>query len=1154
MKERVWLKNITLRKSPGFDLGSFPPIKKLGKYLNIVWGPNAVGKSTLSRAMRFLIWKCPNSDSVEADATIDTPDSPWNLSISRGHLRQLRLSDNQELRLPGRNDELSESYWFPLHELLQEDESQTETFLKDVRKRMQGGVDLDASREAAGAITSFSRSSTMQARNAKQALDKYNEITKKQSEHQNIQNNISSLNNEIEEGHKLSSKKEIIVEAISLNEYKSTINEEEKKLSSFHPSIKLIDKSSLQRLENLEKVKNTTEETVRSNNQTLSTYNQDFKNCNIEEDQLKDRDKPRRIYNKYEDYRSALTNQKTCEQEFDAARETLDEWEKEHSWLIKDPPESNTLASFIDKLRTLATECEPIRCKVDVANKLCENLGEHEEVKYSVSNLSLLKVRLFDWIEAYWKLQGIPKNKVLKSNTKKLLLLLVLLIGTISSLLAITINPLFFASGPLLILLSVLILLPSSGKNLELKTAEEVLNSARKEAEKILSKAGKTPPTSWTSEECLSIIDKLNEDIQIAQEKEKLNQKRNAAKKQLKSSKQNLKNWTDKWQLASKALGLKDDEALLEGSQFFHFANRLQTWSTYRLDYVKKESALLAAQKESNKKLLLLQRELDSTENEIADLKATMDGYIDRFNKALNLKEKITTTNENLKKYTKDLEESKEELRLFWGKIELEFGNKNELRDLVNQIDEFNNLKSSLKYNSSLYKRKVSDNPEAFSLSKIKTLEDLYSEKEKIEKEESSLNEKRVELGRLKETFKLLSSSSELSTAQLNKTKALDELETFRQEQVMGMMINKLSSNLKEESEKLFQPQVVKEASKWFSKITNHSYELLANNEGFFAKDITKAKNYKMSEISSGTRIQLLFAIRMAFITMQEQNSTVRLPIFLDELLANSDDDRAIAIAQAVGKIAEERQVFYFTAQKDEVDKLIDVAATEVAVFPLHDLEKKFKVEKAPLKYYSYTTSDVPKPDDDENYHKYGTKLSVASPSLWQPIENLHSWHLLNNSKELYGYLLNGWNSIGQLSKVETLEKDNLLFRIKILKKAQELAKKGRCKTLHIEDLQDPQLKLNRDTGYWEKIEEIVGKKGITGNELMENKIPRFSEENSEILYNWLVENRFATEQTPNTLDEIVDDLFVQYNELKVNSEDIYIVKRWLDKTTTKNV
>ena len=37
-----------------------------------------------------------------------------------------------------------------------------------------------------------------------------------------------------------------------------------------------------------------------------------------------------------------------------------------------------------------------------------------------------------------------------------------------------------------------------------------------------------------------------------------------------------------------------------------------------------------------------------------------------------------------------------------------------------NQIDEFNNLKSSLKYNSSLYKRKVSDNPEAFSLSKKK--------------------------------------------------------------------------------------------------------------------------------------------------------------------------------------------------------------------------------------------------------------------------------------------------------------------------------------------------------------------------------------------------------------------------------------------------
>ncbi len=1152
MSKRVWLKNITLRKSPGFDLGAFPPIKKIGKYLNIVWGPNAVGKSTLSRAMRFLIWKCPNSDSVEADATMETPNSTWNLSLSKGHLKQTRLSDNQNLRLPGRNDELSESYWFPLHELLQEDESQTETFLKDVRKRMQGGVDLDASREAAGAITSFSRSSTSLAREAKQALDKFKEITKKQSTHKNIQNNISSLNSEIEEGRKLSSKKPLILTAINLKENKKKIEDEEKRFSSFHPSIKLINKSSLQRLENLEKTKNTADDVVKSNNQTLNIYKQEFDNCHIEELQLKDSDKPRRIQNKYEDYRLALSNQKTCQQEFDAAIETLNEWQKEHSWLISDPPENTTLASFIDKLRSLATECEPIRCNVDVANKLCETLGEYEDVEFSVTDLSLLKVRLFDWIEAYWKLQGIPKNKVLKSGTKRLLLLLVLLIGTASSLLAIIINPLFFVGGSVILFLFILFLLPSSGKNLEYKSAEEVLNSTRKAAEAILSKIGKKHPVSWTSEECLAIIQQLNKEIPIIQEKEKLNQRRSAAKEQLKSSQQNLKNWYEKWQLASKALGLKDDEALLEGSQFFHFANRLQTWSTYRLDYVKKESALLAAQKESSQKLLKLQMELDCTENETANLKATIDGYIDRFNKALNLQERINATNENIKNYMKDLDESKEELKLFWEEIELEFDNKNELEDLVKKIDDFDNLKHSLEYNSSLYEKEVRENPEAFNLSKTKTIEELYSIKEKIEKEENTLSEKSEELGSLKKTFNLLSFSSELSTAQLQKTKALQELETFRQEQVMGMMIDKLSSNLKEESEKLFQPQVVKEASKWFSKITNHSYELLVNNEGFFAKDNTKDKNYKISETSSGTRIQLLFAIRMAFITMQEQNSTVRLPIFLDELLANSDDDRAIAIAQAVGKIAEERQVFYFTAQKDEVEKLIDVAATEVDVFPLHDLQKKYKVEKSPLKYYSYTTSNIPEPEGD--YHNYGTILSVASPSLWQPIESLHSWHLLNNSKQLYGYLLNGWSTVGQLSKVETSEKDNLLFRIRVLKKAQELAKKGRCKTLHIEDLQDPQLNLNRYTGYWEKIEEIVGKEGITGNELMDFKIPRFSEANSEILYNWLVENRFATDQIPNKVDEIVDYLFVQYNKLKVNSEDIYIVKRWLDTTTAKNV
>ena len=62
-------------------------------------------------------------------------------------------------------------------------------------------------------------------------------------------------------------------------------------------------------------------------------------------------------------------------------------------------------------------------------------------------------------------------------------------------------------------------------------------------------------------------------------------------------------------------------------------------------------------------------------------------------------------------------------------------------------------------------------------------------------------------------------------------------------------------------------------------------------------------------------------AVRVAFL---EQDESARLPLLLDETLGTSDDGRAGAIIDSVIEIAREgRQVFYFTAQHDEVGKWV---------------------------------------------------------------------------------------------------------------------------------------------------------------------------------------------------------------------------------------
>ncbi|HKL56936.1 MAG TPA: ATP-binding protein, partial [Sphaerochaeta sp.] len=197
MKKKFWLERIQLHKSPGFEAGTFPPVEELGEHLNVIWGPNAVGKSTLMRAMRSLIWGARDNAEVEATGLLKADDSPWNLSLSNGRLHQKRLSDDQELLLPGRNDELSESYWFTLHELLQQDASHASTFLREVQTRMQGGVDLEGASAHAGGITSFSTGAIKVATNAKQATEYYKQVLRSQDEHRDIQDKIALLEQEV---------------------------------------------------------------------------------------------------------------------------------------------------------------------------------------------------------------------------------------------------------------------------------------------------------------------------------------------------------------------------------------------------------------------------------------------------------------------------------------------------------------------------------------------------------------------------------------------------------------------------------------------------------------------------------------------------------------------------------------------------------------------------------------------------------------------------------------------------------------------------------------------------------------------------------------------------------------------------------------------
>lgn len=129
-----------------------------------------------------------------------------------------------------------------------------------------------------------------------------------------------------------------------------------------------------------------------------------------------------------------------------------------------------------------------------------------------------------------------------------------------------------------------------------------------------------------------------------------------------------------------------------------------------------------------------------------------------------------------------------------------------------------------------------------------------------------------------------------------------------------------------------------------FSSFTENSCSLLLpsfnkKEYAFFIKDHENNNIKGIDQLSQGTRMQLLLAVRLAF-SIQDK---MTIPYFLDEALSNTDDNRFSLIANSLFKIAQDHQIFYFTCQKSDIDLWNRVAEQEnfdINVININDFSK----------------------------------------------------------------------------------------------------------------------------------------------------------------------------------------------------------------------
>lgn len=109
-------------------------------------------------------------------------------------------------------------------------------------------------------------------------------------------------------------------------------------------------------------------------------------------------------------------------------------------------------------------------------------------------------------------------------------------------------------------------------------------------------------------------------------------------------------------------------------------------------------------------------------------------------------------------------------------------------------------------------------------------------------------------------------------------------------------------------------PAVLKKASTMIESATNGTYvRLLPNDDGtdILLEDSTGGQRTS-TQLSRGTRELVFIAIRLA-LAMDYASRNVHVPIIMDDVMVNMDEERATQMAKLIGEVGKEHQVFFMT-------------------------------------------------------------------------------------------------------------------------------------------------------------------------------------------------------------------------------------------------
>lgn len=915
-------KRLSIIRMPGFPTSGFN-IDRLGPHLNVIYGPNAAGKSITAKAIRSLLWPSKAADRDESSGLFELEDAEWQVNLQSRKVTCLRNGESFKPPLLVA-EEQSDSYYLSLPDLLR---SEDKDFARRIAQEAAGGYDVAAAAKKLGFEKVPPIANIAEYKTLRDKLKTWKDVQAKESEIVDEASRLDELLVERNYAELAGRRARLLKIAAKYVRIRDDQKEKAEAILLFDPRVQRLKGNEESTLEELKTRRLDKEERAQKAQETAAQVQR-----KIDDTALPDGGVPQPVISAAEDYQKDLIN---AENQYDNATRTADVSAAavvearaaigEH--LTDSQLEAVTEPGSWEQQINLARRAEALRGEQSGLDSFRQWLKAGGAQRTDTSTLEQGISSLHGWLDAVSEPAsgGWIPEAILAA-------ILLAAVGVALGIQWLVLVPLA-VSG---IAVFVWLLLWKRGENPERMRRRREFDALRLEQ-----------PEEWTVDAVLVLVRKLRAQLHQSEYA-------NSAFKRLDET--DAKDGELAKQAAILAGERTDLEARLgvavgsDESSLALLAEQVKKWRDARSEMTKaradKDNAgalrdNLLSQINEALRPYCQQTAADSTTAQA--LLQEVRRRAEEYRGAVAEREVTNQQEEDARSEIQRISDSERELYEDAG---VPVGDEQTMAQLIRERGEYLNAVSeretaaALKDAARTELQEVAEHNRDALLSldvggwsapddADQALEELTSKAvDELETEFARQEENGDRLVALNHQVSQIMARVEDAKTRHPIERALQEVENartdlrrHRDERCALAVGAELAEYVDKKSREESQPEVLKRATDYFSAITHGRYELRFSENSFNAWDTKQSELKRLEELSDGTRVQLLLSVRLGFVEAQERGPM--LPLLLDETLATSDDERAVCITDAIAEIcATGRQVFYFTAQADEMEKL----------------------------------------------------------------------------------------------------------------------------------------------------------------------------------------------------------------------------------------